>query len=944
MSNQFKILLPKPQGCTPCALWNGGQGFSQPEGTGALDVLIVGEALGEHEEVEGLPFRPGAQAGSVLERAIKIAGYDREQFALWNIVACRPPRNFLDGAPWEHDAINECKQHFRAVMDRFKPKVILALGNIAARTLTGMTGKGQGITAIRGFVLPAKDYPGVWVIPSMHPSFLKRGKMSYLGMLIRELKLAVDVAQNGFPETPGAIYSEYPSIEEAAAFLEDVRAHPELPLGYDIETDYSPGQDEHEVIVGGLRKDREDGEEEEELPEEEPVEELPLGQPRHEAGSGKNIVLIQFSLRPGEGIAFPWTPDYAHVAKQILALPNDKLGFNSYHFDDVILEDNGCEIAGKRFDLMWYFHHSQPDLPRGLQSVTSFYVPGFGPWKHLASVNLANYGCRDVDVLQRIWAKLPAEMRKLRVWEGAEKHIREFWPLLQETSARGLPIAKLAQDQFRAELAEEIEVTDREMQIIHPDELKNLSPKNGYVRDPKDTTGLVQREFEFSARPKILCECVEDSGEITGWSKKVIDRCPLCGGTGYYKPEQTCITKGLRWVKLLPFKASKQQLIKYMRYKKHPVPKAIGDRTKESTAKAQLERLAKRTRDPFYDKLLRLRAIKKMKSSYVDTWVPGPDGRLHATFSFSPATGQLAAFGPNILTTPSKKLGIIGEKFQRTIEAPDGYVLGAFDFSGFHTATLALEAEDAVYMRIAKIDPHSFLTSVVKHLKSAEEMMAMKDDELKDFLGYVKENFGMERDKKSKPAILGIGFGLGAKGLYERYEENYANVGECKMIIDTIKGIFPGVANYQKAVRMLAHKQKFLWNRHGFIRWFWDVMHVDPETGQAVGGDQAEAAIAFNPACDAHGHIKDALKRLRAQGLTEKYGLVNIVHDEGLFCWPKALTDEAVEVVTMEMEKPSEILRSPLVAPEGLSVAVEAKIGLNRWELMSPKKFKEKFA
>lgn len=953
VTNPFNVLLPKPASvCGPCPLYFDGLGFSEPEGLGTLDVMIVGEALGDNERAEGLPFRPQAQAGSVLERAIKIAGFTRDQFVLWNTVACQPPDNFLDGAPWEAEAINTCKEHFRTVIRKYQPKVIVALGNVAARTLTGYSGKGLGITAIRGFILPAKDYPNILVIPSFHPSFLKRGKMSYLNILIRDLQLAVQIAREGAPTLPPVKYIETPTWHEAEAFRDDVLSHPELPLGYDIETDFSKGADENEVTVNGLRKDL--GEDQDQEPDEDIADQEVEGQEGEhrdpELGTGKNIVMCQFSLRPGTGIAFPWIEPYISIAKQILAGSNDKLGFNSYHFDDPKLIENGCEINGKRFDVMWYFHHIQPDLPRGLQNVASFYVPQFGPWKHLASENLANYGCRDVDILQHIWAKLPEAMRKHRVWEGAEKHIREFWPLLQETSARGLPISKQAQDEFRAELAEEIQEVDAELQALYPDAIKDRHPKNGFVRAPAPKTiakceaegwKLVEEEFQFKAKHLILCECVDDSGEITGWTKRVATRCPICKGNGRIKTEPQD-TRGVRAVWIKPFKPSKQQLVRYMRAKKHPVPKGIGKGApKESTGKTQMERLAKRTRDPFYDKLLRLRAIKKMKSAYVDAWVPGDDGRLHATFSFSPATGQLAAYGPNILTTPSKKLGLLGEKFQRTIQAPDGYVLGAFDFSGFHTATLALEAEDPVYMRIAKMDPHSFLTSVVKKVKSAETMMAMSDPELREFLEWMKANFTLERDKKSKPAILGIGFCLSPKGLYERYEENYANVGECEKIIGTIMSIFPKLAIYQKSIKQLAHKQKYLWNRHGFIRWFWDVMHVDGPTGRVVNGDQAEACVAFNPACDAHGHIKDALKRLRARGLTERYGLINIVHDEGLFCWPKDLTEEAIPSILEEMERPSEILTSPIVAPEGLSVAVEAKIGFNRWELMSPEKFRK---
>ena len=65
MSRRWSPMLPKPASCDGCPC--PGEGFSRPEGRGTLGVLIVGEALGEHD---GLPFRPNAPAGSVLERAL----------------------------------------------------------------------------------------------------------------------------------------------------------------------------------------------------------------------------------------------------------------------------------------------------------------------------------------------------------------------------------------------------------------------------------------------------------------------------------------------------------------------------------------------------------------------------------------------------------------------------------------------------------------------------------------------------------------------------------------------------------------------------------------------------------------------------------------------------------------------------------------------------------
>ena len=55
-------MLQKGPGCVGCELEHKGTSFSRPEGSGTRNIVIVGEALGENEAIEGLPFRPKAPA------------------------------------------------------------------------------------------------------------------------------------------------------------------------------------------------------------------------------------------------------------------------------------------------------------------------------------------------------------------------------------------------------------------------------------------------------------------------------------------------------------------------------------------------------------------------------------------------------------------------------------------------------------------------------------------------------------------------------------------------------------------------------------------------------------------------------------------------------------------------------------------------------------------
>lgn len=347
-------------------------GFSpnliEPFGYGSNGVLILGEAPGEQEDSMGVPFVPFAPSGSILERAIRKLGSRREQFVVTNSVPYRPPKNWLDGAPWEVEAIESTRPILEDTLTRYRPRCIVCLGGVATRLISGLAGHNLGVSYLTGFVLPSLRY-NIPCIPCFHPAYLRRGKMSHFGLLLRALRLAMQVAREGRKlvtppvDTPPPGYIMYPDEQTAKDFYERARQHPGY-IAYDIETPYST---------------EEDGAEESE---------------------GVHVIRsIQFSLAPESGIFLPWKDPFIGVARAILALRNPKLGWNIWRFDDPILKANGCEIAGDRHDLMWAWHHNQPDIPRGLQFAAS--QSGWPwPWKHLDSANPRFYGIVDVDVLQ----------------------------------------------------------------------------------------------------------------------------------------------------------------------------------------------------------------------------------------------------------------------------------------------------------------------------------------------------------------------------------------------------------------------------------------------------------------------------------------------------------------------------------------------------------------
>jgi uracil-DNA glycosylase family 4 len=133
-------------------------------GNRQADLLIIGEAPGADEDRQGEPFV--GRAGQLLNEMLKAIGLQRQQVYIANILKCRPPNN-RDPKPEE---AAECSQYLLRQIALIQPKVILALGRIAAqRLLKTDTALGR----MRG-KLHQHPETGVPLIVTYHPAYLLR--------------------------------------------------------------------------------------------------------------------------------------------------------------------------------------------------------------------------------------------------------------------------------------------------------------------------------------------------------------------------------------------------------------------------------------------------------------------------------------------------------------------------------------------------------------------------------------------------------------------------------------------------------------------------------------------------------------------------------------------------------------------------------------------------
>lgn len=153
--------------CKKCLLHEGRSCAVPGAGHPRANLMIVGEGPGEEEDRQGLPFV--GRSGHLLTETLLKVGLTREDVFITNVVKCRPPDN-RDPLPTE---VALCRQYLERQVRLVRPKMVVALGRIAATHLLGRQVK---ITKEHGNldVLPFDDDVLVSII--YHPAYVLRNK------------------------------------------------------------------------------------------------------------------------------------------------------------------------------------------------------------------------------------------------------------------------------------------------------------------------------------------------------------------------------------------------------------------------------------------------------------------------------------------------------------------------------------------------------------------------------------------------------------------------------------------------------------------------------------------------------------------------------------------------------------------------------------------------
>ena len=162
---EFEALRERALVCTACSLSETRTNVVFGVGDFGADLMLVGEAPGRNEDLQGEPF-VGA-AGKLLDELLAEIGIAREEVYIANVLKCRPPGN----RDPRQEEIDSCKGYLREQIRMISPRVVTTLGNFATKLLLRTE---TGITRLRGQRF--NWWLGSTLVPTFHPAAALRGR------------------------------------------------------------------------------------------------------------------------------------------------------------------------------------------------------------------------------------------------------------------------------------------------------------------------------------------------------------------------------------------------------------------------------------------------------------------------------------------------------------------------------------------------------------------------------------------------------------------------------------------------------------------------------------------------------------------------------------------------------------------------------------------------
>lgn len=193
------LLRDEVKSCTKCGLHATRTNTVFSRGNPTATLCFVGEAPGEDEDLQGLPFV--GRSGKLLDETVTKLGLDpAKDIYVCNIIKCRPPGNRRP----EEEEVNSCIDYLDEQLKLVSPKIVIALGSTSVNAL--VPANTMGITKIRGkffkYGIMSKlgnvtRVQSIPLLPTYHPSYVLRngGKGQVYDDFMADIESAINKAK-----------------------------------------------------------------------------------------------------------------------------------------------------------------------------------------------------------------------------------------------------------------------------------------------------------------------------------------------------------------------------------------------------------------------------------------------------------------------------------------------------------------------------------------------------------------------------------------------------------------------------------------------------------------------------------------------------------------------------------------------------------------------------
>lgn len=646
-------------------------------GPAQADMMFVGEAPGEEEDLSNRPFV--GPSGDVLDRLLFRAGVTRDSVYVTNAVKCRPvdeaffrmdrrgQKHFGNLTPTPQQSYTCASKHLEEEIARVRPKVIVSMGNVATDYLLGkyellpngklrMSDKGDKPVMV-------KRLPGItdlmygeywderrraYVVPMFHPSYIMRSPDCFL-MMCAIIRKAVSIVANG----PGKERTQHfiaTNFDDAMAVAR--RALENRRVAYDHETDGLDWRFGPLINTGFSWK----------------------------AGTGATIRWIDEKRQP------LYSPQQraqiVEALRGVFQSPDKELITYNGPFDDGwSWQHFGYEVRTPEHDVQQIYHTLNSAATYREQSLESLswlhtqmhdYKAESKPWfskKQFVECPIEIMGrrnCADADATLRLFEGLMPTLQESPTYPHYERTIRHLPRMSTLINRNGCPVSLPTLHQMRERL---------EAAILDLGEQFRVG-----TGSPEKVEVVVKTKSKGVAGTKIkLVPYNSGSPKHLGWTLFEHLKLPVIMRTpkGSPKLDEYVITE------LAKMNPSLQPLLEQRKFKK-----LLGTYVYGLRGCALFGNSRKRKPD--------LWTVQEAVTAGFQT-----DGRVHPTCSTTgTVTGRPSLSNPNVANQPrptdqQKALGVV---MRRAFEAPEGHWILECDLSQAELRALAAESGDEVLL------------------------------------------------------------------------------------------------------------------------------------------------------------------------------------------------------------------------------------------------------